>query len=66
MCRPLIQRACLKRRFVLKYDELSIRIAERSILPRLPKGFCADKRVDSIARDEIVKYGRIYVQNHYS
>ena len=33
--------------------------------PGFPGGFCADKRVDDIARDEISKYGRVYVKNHY-
>ena len=32
--------------------------------PGFPGGFCADKRVDAIARDEIVRYGRIYAQEH--
>lgn len=34
--------------------------------PGFPGGFCADKRVDSIARDEIEKYGRLYVQERYA
>ena len=33
--------------------------------PGFPGGFCADKRVDDIARDEISKYGQVYVKNHY-